>query len=432
MYDIEKVNKIDWSMKELEVLGGDLADDLILALNKSMRYIIGKFWSRKLFKKEAKSDYLTFRGPFDKTIRQCIYGAKVMALSFRFKLFDADATGNAEFVARDKYIKLLRSCVYHHESNKINGWGGEEATISHVYELAVSAWMVWSKLNARDRQLVVNMVEYEALMLEDASPRFDFSVDGKALHSSQSSVFYNSDVANFLNLASKMLDKHECVQKWTEIMTQFYKATFVIKSDADDRGYNVNDQGYIINYGGRSPYASSQISTVSKPMMLAWMTGEDLPAGVGDKFEIIYKAFYASEQNSKGLNEPIFVTFDKKERPCPEIKTPDGAVGGKVTYSSVYCMDLMAYCLGLDSVTVPKSRDWAKIRMRGILKKQRNGNSKCSLYAPQVIKGVHREALSSSLMDAYIALFIYIANKKVKEPTKTDRHRQDRNIRVRR
>lgn len=426
MYNIDKVKNIDWSMIEIEVLGGDVAEELIYAINKSMRHILSVFWKAKAFEKEVKEQYLTLKGSYDKVIRPSIYAAKVMALSLKFKIYDEKACGWAEFDVRDKCIKLIRSCVYHHISNDKNGWGGEDYTIGHVYELANTAWISWDKLNVRDRQLVVSMIEYEAKRLNGVSPKYDFNNAGMLLDSSESSVFYNTNVANLLRLAYSMLADHEKSKNWIIKTQRFYKSIFKKKGDEGDDGHNVKSDGYIISYSVRSPYAISQIATGSKVIALSWMLGEDVPEGALANFEMIYKAFYNSDSNEIGDGERIFVSFDKKNRPISDIKTPNGAHGGRPSLGAVYSMDMMAYSLGFDLSVNPTGREWAKIRMRDIIKNQKSGKSKYSMSAPQINRSMRGECLCSNLIDTYIALFIHIATKKVKEVQNVDKFRQDK------
>ena len=426
MYDIQHVKKIDWTMIDIDVLGGDLAEELITSINKSMRYMMGGFWKSRAFEKEVKAEYLTLKGSFDKVIRPSIYVSKVIMLALKFKIYDDRASGHAEFEVRDRCVKLLRSCVYHHVSNKQNGWGGEESTIGHVYELASTAWLAWDSLNCRDQQLVVNMVEHEADMLNSASPRYDFNSEGRLLDSSVSSIFYNYDVASLLRLASSMLPFHERQKTWKNNMEVFYKNLFKMQCDDSNDVFNVDKEGNILSYSSRSPYAISKIATANKAIALSWIIGESVPEGICDNFETIYKAFYKTESNELSAIEGDFVSFDKKSRPLAEVCYPDGYLGGKATDCAMYSMDMMAYCLGYDAVVTPSSREWAKVRMRQIHHDQKNGKSKYCMMAPQITRSAHGECACSNLIDTYLSLFIYIATKKVNEATKADKYKNDK------
>ena len=426
MYDIEEVKKIDWSMIEIDVLGGDLADELIVAINKSMKYMMDGFWRTRAFEKEVKAEYLSMKGTFDKVIRPSIYASKVILIALKFKIYNRSAAGCAEFEVRDRCVKLLRSCAYHHVANKQNGWGGEESTIGHVYELANTAWIAWDSLNSRDKQLVVNMVEHEANILINAEPRFDFNAEGRLIDSSVSSIFYNREVASLLRIATMMLSNHEMNKIWTKKMKGFYNILYKMQSDDASEQFNVNNEGNLISYSAKSPYAISQIASLNKAIALSWIANETIPEGVIDNFETIYKSFYKAELDEQGRLEGQFVTFDKKNRPLAEVNAPDGYVGGKATQSAFYGMDMMAYCLGLDSVVAPSSREWAKVRMRDIQHYQKNGRSKYCMAATQTGKITHGECSCSNLIDTYVSLFIYIATKKVKETTKADKYKNDK------
>ena len=88
MFVLDDIKKIEWIQVEPEPLGGDLAEDLGKIINKFVKFGLNDWWKYKGFNKESKSEYLSLKGPFDRTVRQCVYMAKTIAAAVKFKFYD--------------------------------------------------------------------------------------------------------------------------------------------------------------------------------------------------------------------------------------------------------------------------------------------------------------------------------------------------------
>lgn len=411
MFTESSIKKIEWIQVEPEPLGGDLADDLGKIINKFVKYAINDWWKQKGFNKETKNEYLSLKGPFDKTVRQAVYFAKTIAVSVKFKFFSEDKVGCKLFVARDRYMKLIRSCLKAHASNSKGGWGLCDEHLPVVTELLFACWMVWDKLNCDNQYLAINVLNSELEVARKREIKYNYNLDGSIANSEECWSIVDMDIANFLYLASLMLGNVGQTAEFAEKAFFAYRACFSSKEDCDMTGYNVADDMLLYRENTRSPFATSCIARGIKAFIYSKIAIIDLPSGVTRNFEQIYKAFFDYKVSEEGKKVGLFTAYDNKNRPTGEIVYPDGMRGGKVNDSALYAMNIFAYCLGFDNCTEISAREWAKIRMKAIEKSFKK-NAKYSLQGCNQYHYMHGEAVCSELVDCYMALFLHLVAKK--------------------
>lgn len=312
MFEISDIQMIDWQQIEPEPLGGDLAEDLCSAMNKSIKYGLTLWWNKRGFKKEKKEEYLSMKGAFDKAVRPAIYLAKTTATAIKFSVFDESAADIKEYIARDKYIKLLRSCALKHIGNSEGGWGASKEYLSAVYELVFTAWLVWEKLNIRDKNYIINIINTELKVAMAVEPEYNFALDGSCRDDGESKTIANMEYANLLYLVSVMACRsyksEECRQK----AIRLYRACFASRQDCDMGGFNVDADWKFCQYGGASPLATSYLGVGIKAYIISKLSEEYIPSGVTRSFEEIYKAFYSYIQSEGGVKHGEFTIYDKK------------------------------------------------------------------------------------------------------------------------
>lgn len=407
MYDINSVKLIDWDMIETELLGGDLAEQLELFINRSIKYMLGKWWSNRGFIKQAQEEYLPLKGSYDKIVRPCIHIAKTIGLALRFGVYDEKTVGKAEYVGRDRFIKLIRSCAYQHVANMQDGWGGSAESLSGVYELTLVSWVAWEKLNIRDKTYILNMLEYELTELEGEEPLYYYMSSGMPFDRTLSTVYYNTAVANLCQLAVCMMPEHRKATLWRAKANDFYHATYLTDSEAKGESYNLDEEYILTSYGTKSPVATGYIGSVSKSYIMSKLVQEEFDADIVRHYADIYKAFYNTSIDEKGVRTGEFVTFDKKQRPNFEIKCAEGKKMASIIEAQTYLMDICAFCLDIEPSEEFTNRQWTKERMKTLLYRQRNGNSSYCMQAPQFDRNTYGESIASLMMDGYITLFFY-------------------------
>lgn len=411
MYTEQEIRLIEWQNIEPEPLGGDLAEDLCKVINKFIKFGLTQWWSSKGFQKESKQEYLSMKGSFDKVVRQAVYMAKTIACAIKFNIYDENETGIKEYVARDRYIKLLRSCINCHKANVEGGWGCQRETVACCSELLFACWIVWEKLNAKDKKNVLNVLFEEVENAMRVEIEYNYSLDGLSKGAGECKSIYDMDYANLLYLASIMACKNAEAENHRQKAIKTYRACFSSRTDSDITGFNVENDMILRQYDAKSPLATSQIGVGIKAYLLSKLTEEFIPSGVSRNFEKIYQAFYHYEVLEKGIKKGVFTIYDKKNRPQGGCVYPDGVKGGKVNESALYNMDIFAFLLGKeDCIDIP-SREWAKVRIKKI-DKNFSKNPKYAISGASQFKYIHGEAVCSQLIDAYMALFLYVLTKK--------------------
>lgn len=412
MIEIDDIKMIDWQQFEPEALGGDLAEELCEVINCTIKYGLTRWWGLKGFKKENKLQYLSLKGSYDKVLRPSVCFAKTTATAIKFNIYDEKTVGIKEFMARDRYIKLLRSSAVKHCANVDGGWGCAREFMSTAYELIFASWLVWDKLNERDKRYVLNIINSEIDVAFNAEQEYNYSLDGSCLDDGESKTIVDMEYANLLFLVSVMASKNKQTELYRAKAIKFYRACFSSCKNPDIGGFNVGEDWIIRRFGAKSPLAISYLGVGIKAYILSKLAGEEnVPNGLVRNFEQIYKTFYSYEKTSDGIKTGGFISFDKKGRPCSEVKYPDGNKNGKANACAFYTMDIFAFCLGYENVIDISSREWAKVRMKDILKSvQKKG--KYSTQGANLFKNMHGEAVCSQLADCYMALFMYIATKK--------------------
>lgn len=412
MFNIGDVQLVEWNQVEPEPLGGDLAEDLGKIINKFIKYGLNDWWKQKRFAKENKYEYLSMRGQFDKVIKQSIYMAKTIATAVKFKFYNDQEVGHKLYVARDRYMKLLRSCLYHHCSNSGGGWGESFEQLPWATDLLFVCWLAWDKLNIRDKQYAVNILNSETQRAMLQRIEYDYKPDGTE-NGGESKAIYNLYNANLLYLVSVMCGKSKKSVRLREKAILTYRACFSSFDDSDMDGYNVGEDMIIRRNDTRSPFATASICKGIKAYIFSNIAKQELPSGAVRNFAKIYSAFYRTEVNEEGLKQGLFCVYDKKNRPCGGVMYPDGTRGGKVNESALYCMDIFAYCLGFENVATEdiSSRDWAQSRMK-LIEKNAKHNAKYSLAGCWDMRNNNGEAVCSELADCYVALFLCLVAKK--------------------
>lgn len=416
IYDIHKARAIDWRRVEPEPLGGDMAEDVILFMNHACRYSLGKWWRIKKYDKEAQEHYLTMRGGTEKNIRPAGATAKLLAVTIKFRIYDEFTVRAPLYVAQDKCCKLIRSTAYHHIANKQGGWGLHNQSGEWVIDLVTAGWLMWDKLNIRDKQLIANLLEYEANNLIFTKSQFQYDIK-KAEQKGASKTLECRYNAIIMYLAVLILQGHQNSHKWEAKAKEYFISASVMPSDLIDRapkfldGYNVNEDGTITSYGVISPYAMSKINISLSNIIYCKLAGEKMPSETLFNAKKIYEALYTPVTGRNSQSQSSICALDKKGRPTCIIQYPQGVKGNRASQSDFYLTELFGYFLGFDENLEHKSREWAKQRMKKMLTKQgkkTNGNYYTS--SNRAVYHGSSEKVAGNMASAYMLMFVMLSD----------------------
>lgn len=410
IYNIEQVNQIDWLYVEPELLGGDLAEELDTVINNVCKFTLNKWWKYNAFNRESKEEYLTLRGGTDKLIRSCTYYAELLAIAIKFKIYNPEISGNEAFVARDKCCKLIRSVAAFHIANNPKGWGQNLSQLPIVAELAFSGWVMWEYFNVRDKQLIINALEYSADMACNHKPLYTFSESGKVLERGENKCVENSNNAKILYLATLILQGHKNQSLWHKKCDEFYLASYAMQDGKSV--YNACRDGTVISYDRVSPYAMANIVNNMFAYNLAKLTATPYRLTAFKNLKMVYQEFYLGEADSNGILRGSMCMVDVKGRPSEKLSNyTQGGKGGRLRQSTLYLMDVYGFVLGYDNELLYSAKDWLKPRMKYILKKQKKHSSGSYVYSARLSKqSIKNEMLGCNLAIAYLTLFNYLAH----------------------
>lgn len=410
IYNIEQVNQIDWLYVEPELLGGDLAEELDAVINNACKFALNNWWKLNAFNKESKAEFLSLRGGADKLLRASSYYSELLAVAIKFKIYDPQVTGSEIYLARDRCCKLIRSALRLHIANNPKGWGQYLTHTALVAELAFSGWLMWDCFNIRDKQLIVNALEYTADMALDNKPTYTFSSNDKILERGENKCVENSNSAKLLHLASLMLKNHKNQELWNAKSDEYYKASYAMQDG--NIPYNACSDGTVISYDRVSPYAMAKIVNNMFAYNLSKLTATPYKTSAFDNIRTVYQAFYVGEIGANGILKGSMCMVDVKGKPSEKlINYVQSGKSGRLRQSELYLMDVYGLVLGYDKELVYSAKAWLKARMKYIQKKQKkHANGSYVYYARLSKQSIKNELLGSNLAIAYLTLFHYLAH----------------------
>lgn len=403
VFDINQVKSIDWEALDVAPLDGEMANDLLSFINRSVRYITKTWWRESSFHAMAHSNYLTIKLNTERNVLPMANMAKTIAVALKFNIFDQDITRTSYQKAQDKTMKLIRTISYYSVANMANGW----RSVAVAAECGMAGMLMWDKLNKADRNLFVNMLDYVASELLDAKAQFRYPMD---ISTDFKPIAYDSNCAKVLNVACTMMPSHEKAQKWQIKAKYFLKAATSTEKDGM-RGFNITDEG--LCYVGESLDVDGLLSASNglDSALINLLYGKVVFKNMLGNIGAIYRAFnnlYLAR--GRRLWEPLY------KRRIDGCLVAELNTAGKAKASSdkgqivdAYLADCYAHCFSFDEGNEVSSRSWAEARMDKMQIRQK-AHATFSYY-PNFRASRQKEArVAASAAQAYATLYFKAAN----------------------
>ena len=222
-------------------------------LTNSNTYGVTTWWNTtKNFDAQSGSQYLSFGGTDEPSIRPSAAEAVGLATALRFGSYDPAATGVPTATATAQVVKLVSSLAYRHHSNSTGGWGVSYApgtpgspgwqTALWASAAGTSAWLMWGSLSATDQAYVKKMVESEANRLIGWTPPYYRNVAGTVLIPGDTKAEELAWDTNVLQLATAMMPNHANYAAW---MDERLKLSLAAVARPDD--LNATNGSKVIN-----------------------------------------------------------------------------------------------------------------------------------------------------------------------------------------
>lgn len=395
LYDIKEVN----TMRKIDIapLGGDMAQDITLFLNRATRLAVKQWWKKLHFKKYIKSVYLPLKNCLEGQLVNASNYVRVLSTVIKFDLLNEDIVGQTKQAVQDKCIKLIRSLAHSHTANSNNGWNISAVSAS----TAIAGFLIWDKLNSMDKLLLINMLEYEANKVIEIKTPFQYSDENRKDSGNKSRVV--SEFINVLNIAIAMMPNNVRTFEWRIKFKELQAVAYASESDGK-RGWNTLDDGIIMNGASIDVHCMNAIVYNFDAITIASLAGERLDECLKTNAMHVYNAYnnlYLSRNNKEWL--PLYHRSYTNE-PKAQLNLPKAHTDTPYKYANYYANDVMAYCYGYTEGT---PREWARVRMRKLLYMQ-SRHSNYRIYRKSAIG--HRKERESSAAKmvsmAFLALYL--------------------------
>lgn len=384
-FDNEYVQKVDLSTFNVPV---DEEDELYQMLAQGLlnanRYALTTWFSEKKNLDEDTGDYYDLYTASGKSgVNEYVYRfpatqAFGVAVSLVTGVYNEEATGVSAQEAKDTALKLVTSIAYAHKANggHFKAWGDDWQAAHWAYYAAWTAWLFWDDLSSTDQDLIRNMVVHEADRFNNLNAVYWKTANGKELYAGDSKIEEDGWNAELLNLAATMFPKHEHAGLWQYRFIEYQLGAFAVPSMNESEeivhgraakdwifGYNVNEDGTVINHGIVHPTYNAASTGVNTSMVNS-MVHQKLPEAARINLDKLYG----------GLTSVDFKVEDGYRAPGGTIYTPDSYAiycpqgndwGGEI-YDVYVNIDVSAMAYGYGQ----EAEEWAKLHMGKVLEQQ--------------------------------------------------------------
>lgn len=401
LYSIDNVRTI----RRLETarIGGDMAEDLTLFLNRSTRYCVRSWWRRKNLKRYNKDVYIQFSGSLEHDLLNFANYSRLLATMIKFDLLSESIIGLTKQSVQDKCLKIIRSVCQSHTANTKSGW-----TVTAIAATtSLAGWLVWDRLNAKDKLLLINMLEFEANRVLEQRIPYQRTTASATTVPCKARVC--SEYLNVLNMAIAMMPKNANYAAWRAKHKNLQASAFAAPCD-NLGGWNAENNGLIMDGAKLDERSMSGIVYNLDAIAIARLANEPtLPCLKNNAFRV-YDAFnnvYISRANKEWA--PIYKrNYD--DEPQSALYLPALYRGYGARYANLYAMDVLAYC---NDYADNAPRTWAMTRMKRMLIMQ-SQHSSGAMYATIFSKDRYKARESSAAKMAsmaYLSLYLKTTNQ---------------------
>jgi hypothetical protein len=251
-------------------------------------------------------------------------------------------------------IKGLASA--HISNTSTNAWGNDWQTALWAAQIGQSAWMSWGDLDASAKTYVTRMVEHEANRFLEPGYQVPFWVVSSGDTKAEENA-WNSAV---LQLAVAMMPNHVHTNEWRQIGSELMVTAFARPSDMtnqqmvdgksvaqwiNNRGYNANQNGTVINHNRVHPDYMATTSLNMQSYMLQSMAGQTVPQAAGFNGDVIWQAFQQTNFPTPTYNAPGGTIYRNGQA---EVYYPQGNDWSTKRQDIFYLGDAFAEVLGQD------------------------------------------------------------------------------------
>ena len=292
-----QVATIDWSRFKLPAkLDDDYYQSRRLLLGCA-RYNVG--WLQGRYATDERLGSYTITPPskpgqHEHTFRAPCTIAFLLAVTIQTGVYDEKEVGVARNECLNRTLKVIKGLVAVHKANgdARRGWGDHWQSALWATLVTQAGWMLWDDLDADTRNMVVKVVEFEADRFIAPDYRVPYWADRERIISpGNTRAEENAWNSMILQLSVAMLPEHPHSRRWREVGSELMVSSYARREDMDDEktvidgrsvkawlhGYNVREDGAVINHGILHPDYVTSITSITRAYLTLPLVGKRVP-----------------------------------------------------------------------------------------------------------------------------------------------------------
>ena len=369
-----QVVPIDWTRFQPGLPDNEDAKVCSRILLNSIRYNLG--WAETIIPVIAESGHLLTGLQAHDTIRPACTASMAFAAAIRTGIYDENAVGLPLQDARQRTVELIKVTAAAHR--KKPSWNYEWQASFWAALLGEAGWMLWEDLDAETRELVVEMVLFQANRISNPGNIVPYwngvGGDSKAEENAWYSMITHTAVA--------MLPGHSNAAMWREAGTRLMVSAFARQSDDESNatvldgrpvkdwldGFNLREDGVVINKGILHPNYMTCFKLNLHTFLVQPLAGQASSETADFNAALVYRTMVATEWQAPPHQAPGGTIYVPGK---PEIYYPQGySDGSPFSFESFYGVDVYAHLLAWDKDQARPAAEWMRLRAAKTLEMQ--------------------------------------------------------------
>jgi hypothetical protein len=383
----QEVAIIDWSRFRLPAEPTTDYDQSRRLLLGCVRYNVG--WLHATFPQDKQlGRYIVVPpkqpGQHEHTFRAPCTIVFLLAVALRTGVFAESEVGISRQECLDRARQMIKGLTAVHKANSDTrqGWGDHWQSALWATLVCQGGWMLWDDLDSETRRMVANVVVFEADRFIAAGYRVPYWADRERVISPGNTLAEeNAWNSMILQLAVAMFSDHPHSRRWREVGSELMVSSYARRQDMDDdrtvidgrtvkdwlHGYNVRDDGAVINHGILHPDYSTSITSVSRAYLTLPLVRKRVPESADFNAAWIYRTLVVNEWPSPPYRQPGGTIYLPGKA---EIYYPNGTDWTTYNYADYYLTDVNAHVLGWDKGLPHAAAEWMRLRAEKMLAMQ--------------------------------------------------------------
>lgn len=355
--------------RRFRALPEETFDALRVALNQNCKYLLNT-WIPEKFPGTGAIFLANLGGTGEHQVRHPIVAAFVIGAALKTGTYDAAITGVTAANAQAAVLRLVKGMAVSHRNVTAGGWGNVWQSQLWAAFLAQAAWFVWDDPNLvqTDKDRVGTATTGEAgIFRTTMQPLYWTRYDGVEQYPGDSKAEEVAWIATNEFLVQVVKPTDVAVAAYTAAGHRFAMSAAMMPQDLQtDRavhgvslpdkydGYNLTDEGLVINHDRRHPDYMCALGQLQwEAGVFLAHAGLRIPASTVHNAEKVYRAMVDVELDGQTIYTPDSYL----------IHYPDGNDWGTERYADKVMLDVQAHCLGLDSLASVPAAEWAALHL---------------------------------------------------------------------